>query len=357
MDSARPPRRSLSLRSLLGLALVCSAAPLAAAERAPALVSSDGEARLELAPGRQIAARLPKGAQLEMTASLDTGWLAAGTQPATDAANAAKGEGRDLLLLTGDGSDHQAVSTLPSPPGRTGTLRQEPLPLVDGGRLAGLAWLEGDSRRALGVRFAAWNGAGWDMPQTVAPPGPGSQLALTAARLADGSWLLAWSAFDGQDDEIVWTRGRNGSWSRPQRVAADNTVPDTTPALTAARGGALLAWSRYDGNDYRVVISRFRNGRWTRPEVAAGAGSFYPTFEPISESASGRPLLLYRTADPQGWEALAVDAAGRPVRRAAVQAANKARPQITETSAGVAFRWPAVQGPGTERAAAWGRKP
>jgi hypothetical protein len=196
------------------------------------------------------------------------------------------------------------------------------------------------------------------MPQIVAPPGPGSQLALTAARLADGSWLLAWSAFDGKDDEIVWARERNGAWSRPQRVAADNTVPDTTPALTAVPGGALLAWSRYDGNDYRVVTSRFRNGKWTRPETAAGAGTFYPTFEP---TGSGKPLLLYRTADPQGWEALAVDTAGRPVRRAAVPVASasaaKARPQITETAEGVSFRWPAAAGPGAERAAVWERKP
>jgi hypothetical protein len=137
-------------------------------------------------------------------------------------------------------------------------------------------------------------------------------------------------------------------------VAADNAVPDTTPALTAVPGGALLAWSRYDGNDYRVVTSRFRSGTWTRPETAAGAGTFYPTFEP---AGSGKPLLLYRTADPQGWEALAVDTAGRPVRRAFVQTAGKARPRITGTADGVTFRWPAVAGPGAERAAAWERKP
>jgi hypothetical protein len=356
MSHAASPLRARSVCRFAGilLALAWALPPLSAAERAPALVSTTGEARLEFVTGRRIAAKLPQGAELEASAALDTGWLAAGTQPAAGTSGA-----RDLLLLTGDGGvDSQAVSTLPSPPGRTGTLRQEPLPLVDDGRLAGLAWLEGDSRRSLGVRFAAWNGAGWDMPQVVAPPGPGSQLALTAARLADGSWLLAWSAFDGKDDEIVWTREHSGAWSRPRRVAADNAVPDTTPALTTVSGGALLAWSRYDGSDYRVVTSRFRNGKWTRPETAAGAGTFYPTFEP---AGAGKPLLLYRTADPQGWEALAVDTAGRPLRRAAVPAASEAsartRPQITENAEGVSFRWPAAQGPGAERAAAWERQP
>jgi hypothetical protein len=355
MSHAALPLRVRSVCRSAGilLALACALPPLSAAERAPALVSTTGEARLEFVTGQRIAAKLPQGAELEATASLDTGWLAAGTQPAAGTSG-----GRDLLLLTGDGQTAGSIATLPSPPGRTGTLRQEPLPLVDDGRLAGLAWLEGDSRRSLGVRFAAWNGAGWDMPQTVAPPGPGSQLALTAARLADGSRLLAWSAFDGKDDEIVWTRERNGAWSRPQRVAADNAVPDTTPALTAVPGGALLAWSRYDGHDYRIVTSRFRNGKWTRPETAAGAGTFYPTFEP---AIAGKPLLLYRTADPQGWETLAVDTAGRPVRRAAVPAASaasaKMRPQVTETAEGVSFRWPAATGPATERAAAWERQP
>jgi hypothetical protein len=325
--------------------LAAVATPVAA-ERAPALLAVEGKARLELSTGRQITAPLPEGAELETTASLEAGWLAVGTQPAA-------GGARELLLLTGDS---RTVSALPSPPGRTGTLRQAPLPLIDGDHLAGLAWLEGESRRSLGVRFAAWNGAGWDMPQVVAPPGPGSQLALTAARLSDGSWLLAWSAFDGKDDEIVWSQGRNGSWSRAQRVTADNAVPDITPALTAVPGGALLAWSRYDGNDYRIVTSRFRNGRWTQPETAARAGSFYPTFEPTE---SGKPLLLYRTAVPQGWEALTLDTAGRPLRHAAVQADspsdNKDRPQVTATAAGVAFRWPAAAG--REQTAAWERRP
>src|SRR5918996_10161 len=156
------------------------------------------------------------------------------------------------------------------------------------------------------------------MPQPAAPRGRGTHPPRPPPRLSDGSWLLAWSAFDGHDDEIVWTRGKNGAWSRPRRVTADNAWPDTTPALTVTGNGALLAWSRYDGNDYRIVIS------------------------------------LYRTAVPQGWEALAVDTAGRPLRRALVQADRKARPQILATSEGVTFRWP---GSDTVRAAVWERKP
>jgi hypothetical protein len=319
----RSARTALAMMALAALpALSAEAAPA----RPPALLSAAGEARLELPSGQQVTARLPEGASLDTTTPLGgagsgwgSGWLAAGTQPA-----AGGSAGRDLLLLAGDG---QTVSTLPSPPGKTGSLRREPLPLVEGGQLAGLVWLEGENRRSFGVRFAAWNGTVWEEPEVVAPPGPGSQLALTAARLDDGSWLLAWSAFDGQDDEIVWSRRVNGAWTRPRRVADDNRVPDITPTLTAVDGGALLAWSRYDvaSGQYRVVVARFANGRWTAPAVTGPAGSLDPTFEAASAAPSGTVKLLYRTAAPRGWAALEMDAAGEK-RSAAVWTPGERKP-------------------------------
>jgi len=359
MSPVNPPCR-LIIRRFALTALACSilgstAPPLAAAPRQPILppilVATSGEARLELASGETVGTKLPQGATLEATASLETGWLAAGTQPASGPVPASA---RDLLLLTGDG---KAVSTLPAPLGRTGLLRQEPLPLVEDGHLAGLVWLEGDTRRTFGVRFAAWTGSAWDSPEIIAPPGPGSQLALTAAHLRDGSWLLAWSAFDGHDDEIVWSRrahGVNGAWSRPQRVAADNSVPDVTPALTATGDGALLAWSRYDAalGEYRVVMSRLVQGRWTAPAAAGPPGSFYPTFEAASSPISDMVRMLYRTAMPQGWEVVDMDSAGIAIRHASVPAAQSTRPIVSNTSGSTSavFRWPAA---GAQRSAAW----
>ena len=217
-----------------------------------------------------------------------------------------------------------------------------------------MLWLEGEDRTSFGVRFAEWTGAGWSAPQTVAAPGPGSQLALTAARLADGTWLAAWSAFDGTDDEIVWSRrGRDGAWSPARRAAAGNEVPDVTPALTATRDGALLAWSRFEGGEYRVVVSRFRHGAWSKPELAGPAGSLFPSFEP---APGGRVWMLYRNAVPRGWTVAELDRNGRPVRRAAVESPTSAgeRPVVQATGDGLALAWP---GRGEQRSTRWEKLP
>jgi hypothetical protein len=339
--------------TLGGMAVLAAALvlplPARAGQASPVLVAGAAGTRVEMPSGQVVAPRLPAGARLETVAGLGAGWLAAGTRPVASG-------GSEILLLAGEG---ETVSPLPAPPGRTAQLRREPLPLVDGDRLAGLAWLEGAGPRALAVRFAPWNGAGWGEPETVSPPGPGSQLALAAARLGDGSWLLAWSAFDGHDDEIVWSRRGAGAadaagttWSRPRRVAADDEVPDITPALVATPGGALLAWSRFDGEGYRVVVARFRDGRWEAPRTVGPEGSLFPSFEPGTATGA---RLLFRTAAPAGWSVLDLDAAGRPRRSAAVPSADDARPVVRDAGpAALSFRWPAS---GVERAAAWEAKP
>ena len=317
----------------------------AEASRPLVLPGQDG-ARLQLASGERISLPVPRGAEIEAALSIDEGWLAAGVRPDTAGRS-------EIFLLTGDES---AVTELPPPPARDSAIRQQPLPLVESGRLSGLLWLEGNDRTSFGVRFADWTGAGWSAPQTVAAPGPGSQLALTAARLADGTWLAAWSAYDGSDDEIVWSRrGRNGAWSPARRVAAGNQVPDVTPALTATRDGALLAWNRFDAasGEYRVAVSRFRSGAWSKPELAAPAGSLFPSFEP---APGGRIWMLYRNAVPSGWTVAELDHQGRPVRRASVEIVTAAaeRPALQAAGDGLALAWPGRE---ERRTARWEKLP
>ncbi len=358
-----------ALAAAIVLAQLAAAAPArAAASELPLHLraAADG-ARLELPNGELVSLALPPGARLDAAARLSGGWIAAGTAPtsgsagATGGAGGAGGGGRDLLLLVGG----VRPGILPPPGGRSGKLLAEPLPLVAGGRLAGLAWLEGDDPRALGVRYAAWNGAGWSAPRTISAPGQGSQLALAACRLADDSWLLAWSAFDGHDDEIVWSAGgkRNGTgtWMPPRKLTA-NRVPDITPVLAPAGSGALIAWSQLAGDGYRLLVARYRDGLFSEPVVAAPGGSLYPSFE--TSPGTDRLRLLYRTAEPRGWAALELDAGGRPRRVATAPdppqraeaggggagAGALDRPSLAGDGNRAIFSWP---GGGPERTSSW----
>jgi len=325
--SQQAPRTIPALWALL-LSTLALASPLGAAEGGLRLVERGGTAHLELPAGDRIEIALTTGSELTAAVALREGWLAVGTRRTEG--------GSELLLLAGDDRN---VSPLPVPAGPSGRLRHGPVPLVAAGELAGLAWLEGRDGRSLAVRFASWEGDGWGAPRTVAAPGPGSQMALAAAALADGSWLLAWTRFDGADDEIVWSRSRGPlgeTWTPPRRIAADNAVPDVTPALLATRDGVLAAWSRYDGEHYRVVTALFDGRAWSPPRAVGPAGSLYPSWEAPDD---GPPTFLARTAAPRGWLAIEVDDAGRMVRSAAAAASEAERPVIERADGGVTFRW------------------
>lgn len=296
------------------------------------LVATPGAARLEFPGGGVLDVELPERAELSSLAAADGAWWAAGSYPDAEG-------GQRLLLL---GGDERRARRLPVPGGQSGRARLWPVLLVDGGRLAGVAWLEGDGLQGLAVAAAAARADGsWRRPQWVSRPGPGSQLALTGAVLADGSWLLAWSAFDGRDDEIVWSRRLGETWLPAARVSADNAVPDITPALAAAGPGALLAWSRFDGADYRLMLARFVGGEWRQERVAGAAGTLYPSFAGDRE----RPCLVFRSALAGAWTAEELDEAGAVLRRGEVASDRELPPVVTATPGGLRLAWPGAAAP------------
>jgi hypothetical protein len=286
-------------------------------------------ARIELPSGKVLQVALPERSEISAFSTLETGWVAAGSAPDANGR-------RHLVLVRGDES---ASRPLPEPPGQEGRERRGPALLVDGGRLAGVAWLEGDDDRSLSVRASIWTGQRWQKPARVSFPGPGSQLALAGAVLADGSWLLAWSAFDGQDDEIVWSLHAGGAWQPVKRLYPNNAVPDITPALTATADGALIAWSRFDGKGYQLRMARFDragDGRWSDEHAAGASGSLYPAF-------LGSTRLLYLdAAAPRAWSVLDLDGAGRVKAKASI-ASTLERPVVTFEDGQVRMRWPAAK--------------
>lgn len=328
----RLPARALAgfVCLLLAPALRSQTEPLQASRegRRWVLTAAPGSATVETPAGRSLSVPLPQKAQVTSLIALEGGWAAAGSFADENGV-------RKIFVLRGTGNGSRALSV---PPGQVDG-RYGPVLLTAGGELAGLAWLEGDGPQTLSVRASAWSSGSWEPPVAVSRPGPGSQLALAGAVLGDGSWLLAWSAHDGQDDEVVWSRRTpDGAWSKAERVSAGNEVPDIVPALTVTGDGALLAWNRYDGEGYRLMLARFSGGAWRDERTVAPAGSLYPGF--VTEA--GRSALVFLSVlQPRAWAVLELDTAGRVLGRAAVPSSLD-RPVVRFDASEVKMRWPAA---------------
>ncbi len=252
-------------------------------------------------------------------------WAVAGVARAVD--------GQRFLLYAGRGGE---VTALPAPE------RARPGNLLDSARwlasdspepLHGLAWLEANRPRGQEVWLAPWRDGAFEPAVRLVADGPGSQTALDAAVLGDGSWLLVWCAFDGEDDELVWRRRQaDGSWVGG-RVSADNGVPDITPRLRVTRDGAAVAWSRYDGRVYRVRTARFEDGSWSNEVWAGPPDSLYPEW-------AGDDTLLYLEGATRTWTA-----AG-PASTLRFEAATSAAPVLDRDSASGLRRalWPGTSG-------------
>lgn len=293
------PRSSSLLALLVALPLLFAGVPDATAgQRTAALVAGRGELRVDLGDGDAYRVRLAEGVAVQAFAPLaGGGWLAAGVR-----------EGDTLLLIRGEG---ERAERLPVPDAG-GTIVTSPVVLASGDDLLALAWLAGDAPERLSVRVAPWEGGSWGEAEVVAAPAPGSQLALVGAVLGDGSAVLVWSAFDGTDDEIVWSRGAGNRWSEPARLAADNEVPDVTPVVAPLGDGAVVAWNRFRGGEYAVVTARWTGETWSAPELAGPPGSVHPELRNEGETA----LLLYREVHRDGWTVLRLEPDGGMSARA-----------------------------------------
>ncbi len=313
------------------LALLLAAVPAPAGGQA--FTSGRGDLLLAGADGRSVVER-PGTSRIELPlpAEARLGDFHSGRAEWWVAAVVHDPGGPAITILKGQGAEVVASG---SPIAEPAAEILQPVFVADRDEVHGLVWLAGEAHHRLAVKASRRLGDRWAAPQTVSPPGPGTQIALSAAALDDGSWLLVWAAFDGRDDEILWSRFSNGGWSTPRPIARDNAVPDITPSLVAAGRGALAAWSRFDGNGYRLHVARFSDGAWSEPRPVAPAGSTAPEF-----SDAPAPTLIYRRADPQGWGVIELDGDGRPVREASLDFAEPERPRIaTLTEQGVILEW------------------
>ncbi len=249
--------------------------------------------------GRISRTKLPEGAWMQAIARLNGGWVATGSVET--------GAGRGLLISTsGPGTDRIVQLSVPLiAPDQTAWW---PIPITHDGALHGLTWLQGSGLDRLAVMAARWDGESWSRAVMVSPPGPGSQVALSATVLNGGDWMLTWTRHDGEDDEVVWSRGDGHTFSRPAQLGRANAVPDILPSVTATADGAVAAWSRKSENGYVLALARFDGSRWLEQEITPTPGlraQLYSSNDGTTylkaqlTGAQGRHWALHRIEGPK----------------------------------------------------------
>ncbi len=293
------------------------------------LYSRTGNARIET--GNGLRKRLPvrRDETLTTVAEVGMGWLMTGTRD--------KATRREIVMISAAGS---SVRRLTAPNGQSEPFRVRPTPILGtGSELEGLAWLEGADLKSLSVRFSHRQSSEWSDVVEIAPATRGSQSGLTATVLADGSWLLVWAAFDGNDDDLFFSQIVGESISRPARVLRNNGVPDIMPSLIASDTGALLAWSQLEEGHYRVKVSYFDGGAWSGSRTHGPPGA--QRAELIRHNDDLR--LVYQQAWPRGWNVSEIDGLGRTERRAEFPVSSHRRPALTRSIGGtLEMRWPGL---------------
>ena len=315
------------LLGLLGLAFSITAVLPAFASTHWARMGTDGVAvaRLdstwhEVGTGRTLP--LTRNARLDQFVAAAGSWWATAVEP---------GAGADrLVLLRGDGTSIESLSTPEL--GADGVLLQPHLIVGDDG-LRFLVWIEGEDHQKTLVRSARWTGVGWAEPVTVSPRGQGTQIALQAVSLADDTVLATWSSFDGEDDEIVWSLLKDGKWSGPKAISA-NDVPDVTPSLRSFGDGAMVVWSGYDGNDYRIFSAVFSGGEWSKADSFGGRGSILPAFADTPE-----PLVLFQQTSPKAWSFVQMNDRGRMKRQGSIEYRRQRPVPVNVESTGLNVLW------------------
>ena len=319
----RQADRTLPFTTLFAFFLLLLAWPLhaARAEDDRAVLTDGRGSALWWSTDRGALLESKDGTTWEVDLQPDVRWTSLAVEPGAWSVAGRKGEDR-LVLIQGQGDRSELMAS----PRHGGKLLGDPVLLAASNEAQGLAWLEGETPRSLSVRAAMLRPDGWTISRVVAAPGPGTQTALAATRLSDGRHLLLWSAFDGNDDEIHWSLGQDGSWSRASRLGPDNRYPDITPAVVAMEDGqALAAWSSYDGRVYRLVLSHFDGQRWGPRFSQSASADLFPDFTTLGSHT----ILQAKDPVENRWTLVMIGPRGEALERTTAEAT---RPVVVAAS-------------------------
>jgi hypothetical protein len=90
----------------------------------------------------------------------------------------------------------------------------------------------------------------------------------TVVLAGGGTLIVAWTGFDGTDDDIFAMTFSAGAWNSPVRVGGHEGVPDIHPVLGFdGKGSPWVYWRGFDGRSYSGYVSRLTGSRWSGAAV------------------------------------------------------------------------------------------
>jgi lysophospholipase L1-like esterase len=136
-----------------------------------------------------------------------------------------------------------------------------------------------------------WTVTGPDLPRASRPK--------LLVRGESEAWIF-WAGRAEGHDRIYSSALRPEGWTSPAAVTEDARYPQTCPAACLdAAGRPLVVWSAYDGNDYEIVSASWTGASWTVPEFLTNNAD--ADLDPAVVFAPGvGPVAVWRRTSPAG---------------------------------------------------------
>ncbi len=149
------------------------------------------------------------------------------------------------------------------------------------------------------IHFAFWDGRGWSVPQLVTSASGGHAPAIAFDGLG-GGWLV-WN----EDGGLFYSRQGGDAWSPKREIDTSLSTRDRSPSLAVDPQGVLwLAWSGFDGTDEEIFFSRWGEGDWEKAQRVNrddASPDLYDGSPYLAIGGDGQPWLLW-VGDGEGLD-------------------------------------------------------
>lgn len=88
---------------------------------------------------------------------------------------------------------------------------------------------------------------------------------------SSGTPLIVWTGVDDNYSDLFWSRWAGGRWSKPQKVHADNSVPDVNPSFSTNGAGEIeLSWQTFSDESPAMASLRWNGNGWGEGSITPG---------------------------------------------------------------------------------------